>query len=64
MTKLKNKYSGIIVYTKDYNDVTIMGEMNFIRVYEEKNSERTYIANREAFEILENFNPQLLQESV
>lgn len=64
MTKLKNKYSGIIVYTKDYNDVTIMGEMNFIRVYEEKNSERTYIANREVFEILENFNPQLLQESV
>lgn len=64
MTKLKNKYSGIIVYTKDYNDVTIMGEMNFIRVYEEKNSARTYIANREAFEILENFNPQLLQESV
>jgi len=47
--RLKNRYNGTIVYTKDYNDIYRMNEMEFIRVYEESNPERTYLANREAF---------------
>jgi len=51
--KLKNRYNGVVVFTKDYEDVYRINEMNFIRVYEESNSERTYLANREAFIILD-----------
>jgi len=51
--RLKNRYTGVVVFTKDYEDVYRINEMNFIRVYEESNSERTYLANREAFIILD-----------
>lgn len=51
--RLKNRYTGVVVFTKDYEDVYRINEMNFIRVYEESNPERTYLANREAFIILD-----------
>ena len=47
--KLKNIYNGTVVFTHDYDDVYRMNEMYFIRVYEESNPQRTYLANREAF---------------
>jgi len=50
--KLKNKYNGVIVYTKDYTDIYKVNEMIFIRVYDERNPERTYLANIEAFDII------------
>lgn len=49
IVRLKNIYQGTIVYTKDYDDVYRMNEMEFIRVYEESNPQRTYLANRAAF---------------
>jgi len=52
IVRLKNKYTGDIVYTKSYDTVDEQGGMKFIRVYNEKNPERTYMANREAFEVL------------
>lgn len=52
IVRLKNKYSGLIVFTKDYEDVYKYGNYKFIRVYDEKNPQRTYLANRDAFEIL------------
>lgn len=51
--KLKNIYNGTIVFTHDYDDVYRMNEMNFIRVFEEANPQRTYLANRAAFEKLD-----------
>ena len=51
--RLKNKYTNDIVFTKDLDDVYTQGGMDFIRVYNEKNPERTYLANKEAFEILD-----------
>jgi hypothetical protein len=51
--RLKNKYTNDIVFTKDIKDVYTQGGMDFIRVYNEKNPERTYLANKEAFEILD-----------
>jgi hypothetical protein len=52
IVRLKNKYSGLIVFTKNYDDVNKYGDYKFIRVFEENNPERTYLANRDAFEIL------------
>ena len=52
IVRLKNKYTGDIVYTKSYDTVDEQGGMKFIRVYNEKNTERTYMANKEAFEVL------------
>jgi hypothetical protein len=52
--KLRNKYTHDIVFCKDYDDVQtdVAKDMKFIRVYTEKDPQRTYLANREAFEIL------------
>ena len=52
IVRLKNKYTGDIVYTKSYYTVDEQGGMKLIRVYNEKNPERTYMANKEAFEVL------------
>lgn len=51
--RLKNKYTNDVVFTKDISDVYRQGDMDFIRVYNEKNPERTYLANKEAFVILD-----------
>ena len=61
IVRLKNQYTGDIVCTKSYDTVEEQGGMKFIRVYNEKNPERTYMANREAFEIIS--DKQLLQET-
>lgn len=50
--RLKNKYNGVVVYTRDYNDIHKVNEMRFIRVYDEQNPHRTYLANIEAFDII------------
>ena len=50
--KLRNKYSGEIVFTDNYDTTHRMADKDFIRVFQESNPERTYLANREAFEIL------------
>jgi hypothetical protein len=47
--RLKNIYNGTIVFTNDFDDIYRMNEMEFIRVYEESNPQRTYLANRGAF---------------
>ena len=52
VVRLKNRYTGDIVFTKAYDKVEEQGGMKFIRVYNEKSPERTYMANRDAFEVL------------
>lgn len=52
IVRLKNKYNGTEVFAKNYEDVTKMNGMEFIRVYDVINPERTYLANKEAFVIL------------
>ena len=51
--KLKNIYSGMIVFTDDYDDVYRINQMDFIRVYDESNPRRSYLAHRAAFEKLD-----------
>lgn len=50
--KLKNIYTGEIVFCKDLNDITEGDGKIFIRVYKEENTERTFLVNREAFTVL------------
>ena len=52
--RLRNKYSNEIVFCEDYDNVVreVAKNMDFIRVYSEKDPKRTYLANKEAFEVL------------
>jgi hypothetical protein len=47
--KLKNLYSGEIVFTESFNDIRKMNDMEFIEVYKEDNPQRKYLVNRNAF---------------
>ena len=49
--KLINKYTKEEVYTRDYDDVIREGANEFIRVFAQSNPQRTYLVNRQAFEI-------------
>lgn len=50
--KLKNRYTGEIVFCRDTNDVVKDGGYIFIKVYKEELPSRTYLVNIEAFENL------------
>jgi hypothetical protein len=52
LIKLKNVYTGEIVYCKDINETSEGGGLTFIRVFKEDNHQRTFLVNREAFRIL------------
>jgi len=47
--KLKNLYTGEIVFTENINDVRKVNEMEFIEVFNEQNPQRKYLVNRNAF---------------
>lgn len=49
-TKLKNRYTGELVYTSDLNDTTFSDGITFIKVYNDKQPNRIYLVNRESFE--------------
>ena len=50
--KLKNRYTGDIVETKNYDDVTHSQGNDFIKVYNPSNPSRVYLANKEAFTVV------------
>lgn len=50
--KLKNVYTGEIVFCSDLNDTTEGDGKVFVRVFKEENPQRTFLVNREAFTIL------------
>lgn len=47
--KLKNKYTGEIVYTKDYEDTRFLDGITFLQVYNQNQPNRTYLANKDSF---------------
>jgi hypothetical protein len=53
IVKLKNIYTGDIVYCKDLNDTTEGDGKVFVKVFKEENTQRTFLVNREAFTILD-----------
>lgn len=52
LLKLKNVYTGEIVFCKDLNDITEGNGIVFVRVFKQENPQRTFLVNREAFTIL------------
>ena len=49
LVKLKNLYSGDIVFTENFNDVRKMNDMEFIEVWHPETPQRKYLVNRNAF---------------
>lgn len=52
LLKLKNVYTGDIVYCKDITDTSETDSMIFIKVFKEENPQRSFLVNREAFVVL------------
>lgn len=50
--KLKNKYTGDVFCTHDIDVIVEVGELKFVRVFHEKQPERTFLVNRDAFDIV------------
>jgi hypothetical protein len=51
-TKLVNKYTKEEVYTRNYDDVIREGANEFVRVFTQSNPQRTYLVNRQAYDIV------------
>jgi hypothetical protein len=47
--RIKNKYTGDIFYTYNFEDITEVDGIKFIRVFHENQPERTFLVNRDAF---------------
>ncbi len=47
--KLKNLYSGEIVFTENFDDIRKVNELELIEVFKEENPQRKYLVNRNAF---------------
>jgi len=54
LVKLKNIYTKEIVFTENYEKTLKKGELEFLYVYKEEMPQRKYLANKNAFEILNN----------
>ena len=48
-TKLKNIYTGDIVYCNNINENSIVDDKVFIKVFKEENLNRTFLVNLAAF---------------
>jgi len=51
-TKLKNIYTGDIVYCHNINETSLVDEKVFIKVYSEDNPLRTFLVNKAAFNVI------------
>lgn len=49
---LKNRYTGEVVHTKEYNNVEKLNGINFIKVFNPNLPARVYLVNRDAFDIM------------
>ncbi len=52
IVRLKNKYNGNEVFTKNYEEVVKMDGVDFIRVYSVNNPQRTYLVNKDSFVVV------------
>lgn len=50
--KLKNLYSGEIVFTEDFNQISKVNDMEFIVVWNPNTPQRKYLVNRNSFKPL------------
>jgi hypothetical protein len=47
--KLKNLYTGEIVYTMDFDNLVVRDGQSFITVFKEESPNRFFLANRESY---------------
>ncbi len=52
LVKLKNMYTGDVVFTEKYDQVQQSSGTNFIEVYNPSNPYRTFLVNRDAYRII------------
>jgi hypothetical protein len=52
LKELRNRYSNEIVYCKNIDDIVVDTHYTFIKVFKKELPERTYLVNREAYEVL------------
>ena len=52
LVKLVNKYTKEEVFTRDYDDVIREGANEFVRVFTQSNPQRTYLVNRQAYDVV------------
>lgn len=52
--KLKNIFNGETVICNDLNNITEANGTKFITVFKEDNPQRTFLVNKDAFELLTN----------
>jgi hypothetical protein len=52
IVKLKNLYSGEIVFTESLTEVRKVDNVQLIEVYKKENPQRKYFVNKESFEII------------
>jgi hypothetical protein len=52
IVKLRNLYTGDIVFTNKYDTPTSTDGVTFIPVYSEKNPHRVYLVNKQAFAVV------------
>lgn len=50
-TKLKNRYTGEVVFCSNIQEVIEQAPYRFIKVYKEDLPQRTYLVNKDAFEL-------------
>lgn len=50
--KLKNTFTGDIVYCNDIKDIKENDGMKFIKVYKPENTERIFLVNKDAFVVM------------
>lgn len=50
--KLKNTFTGDIVYCDNMKEVQENDNMRFIKVYRQENPERTFLVNKDAFVVM------------
>ena len=54
IVKLKNIFNGEIVFCNDLNNITEANGTKFITVFKEENAQRTFLVNKDAFEVQTN----------
>ncbi len=52
LVKLRNLYTGDIVFTDKYDTPPSTDGMTFIPVFSEKNPHRVYLVNKQAFKVV------------
>jgi hypothetical protein len=52
VVKLRNLYSGEIVFTESFGEVRKVDNVQLVEVYKKENPQRKYFVNKESFQVV------------